>query len=277
MRFKLPTFADDNNDDDVAVDDDDDVVDDDDGIAALLMQTKPAPLGQFALDGKLFYEADAGNPYALQDVCFTLAGWVHAAVVVESLRMHSVPVKAMQSLWWLRHDGEDASSADPVLLKAIKWLAQFLPSDAKAYTSFTKLDDIDFQEELRRNGGKSASSSSTSSMTSQQQQQKQQRRQRQRRSMIAVSSYDALDSFNGEFAFDRMLDIVQRGVDFYGATRVFPLKDASPPNVKLFLSIDRYRTDLATMTKYSSVDPLSGSQIWGALGHYSRDIQHTAL
>jgi hypothetical protein len=47
-------------------------------------------------------------------------------------RAHSELPGSFASLWWAKHEGETyLDGAVPVLLKAIRWMAQFLPNDDK--------------------------------------------------------------------------------------------------------------------------------------------------
>ena len=97
--------------------------------------TKMPPLGHFDINGSSPHEV--ARPTALHYVTFDLVGWVHAALLVESVRKHAELPNAMQSLWWARH--QDTPNDEPVLAKAMVWLNQFLPKDPKMYTEWTEI------------------------------------------------------------------------------------------------------------------------------------------
>jgi hypothetical protein len=94
--------------------------------------SKPAPLGHFGPNGEQPHES--AGPNALHDMAFNLAGWVHAALVVEAVRANSELPGSMASLWWVREEGE-SKAEDPVLMKALRYLLQFLPTNPAAYTA----------------------------------------------------------------------------------------------------------------------------------------------
>ena len=125
----------------------------------------------------------------------------------------------------MRHTG-DAHNDQPVLLKAIRWLSQFLPGDANMYKTWTEPID----------------------------------------GMAINFPYSQIE----HFAFDRMLEIIHYGVQFYGLKRVFP--DTTTKPVKTVLNWPLYSTEAASMTQFSSVDPDSGMRAWPALGIYERRV-----
>jgi len=96
--------------------------------------TKVAPIGHFGLDGSPPHETT--RPTALHYVTFNLIGWIHLALAVEAARQHSELPGAMESLWWVRHEGMSKENDDPVLCKAIRWLSQYLPPKSEMYESW---------------------------------------------------------------------------------------------------------------------------------------------
>ena len=93
--------------------------------------------GHFNLDGSQPHETT--RPTALHYVTFNLIGWVHVAQVVEAAREHSEKPGSFLSLWSVKHDDEvDQPEAVPVLCKAIRWIAQFLPRDDLYYLQYTE-------------------------------------------------------------------------------------------------------------------------------------------
>jgi Alginate lyase len=183
--------------------------------------SKPYPIGHFALDGSQPHESSKGA--ALHYITFALAGWIHAAQTNEAARKNSELPDSFESLLWVRHEGDE--NGEPVLAKAIRWLARWLPPKSSSYEVLTapvKGMGIKFpflQEE--------------------------------------------------EFAFDRMLEIVQFGVGAYGARRVFGHKVTK--NVQLALAYPKYGTKRASLSDYSSIDPYSGTKAWSAFGAFERN------
>ena len=92
--------------------------------------TKPYPYGHFDRNGAL--PDELSRPIAFHYLTFTLVGWIHAALLVESARSNCELPGSIESLWWMRHEGATRQD-DPVLLKAVKWMIRYLPSDARMY------------------------------------------------------------------------------------------------------------------------------------------------
>ena len=93
------------------------------------------PLGHFTSDGAQPHETK--RPTALHYITFNLVGWVHIALIVESaIAKKDLPIGA-ESLWNCRHEG-DKPTDPPVLLKALRWYVQWLPTDSDAYTKVTE-------------------------------------------------------------------------------------------------------------------------------------------
>lgn len=185
--------------------------------------SKLAPDGQFGLDGSLYHEIS--RPTALHYIVVTLTGWVHAALLVEATRANEELPGAMESLFWVRHDG-DPHTAQPVLLKAIRWVSQFLPGSENMYKTTTQPVE----------------------------------------GMAVNFPYSQTEGFD----FDRLLEVIHQGVQYYGLKRVFP--DTTPKHVKTVLSWPLYSTEGSSFGKYSSVDPESGNRAWPALGMYQRRV-----
>jgi hypothetical protein len=91
--------------------------------------------GHFGSDGSQPYETI--RPTSLHYITFNLVGWIHNALIVESLRKNNVLPDSFPSLWWMRHSNETAADR-PVLLKAARWYIQFLPSDPAVYEHWTE-------------------------------------------------------------------------------------------------------------------------------------------
>jgi Alginate lyase len=92
--------------------------------------TKPFPLGHFGLRlGAQLHEI--GRATALHYITFNLLGWVHLALMCEAIKNNDVLLQSMESLIWLRHEGDP--DGDPVLMKAIRWLSQWLPPATSHY------------------------------------------------------------------------------------------------------------------------------------------------
>ncbi len=191
---------------------------------------QPAPTGHYAADGEPLNEVD--RPTAMHYVTFTLVGWVHAAQLLEGLRVHTELPGAMESLWESLHpaDTEHTLSATPatahvavpILLKATRWLVKYLPTSAQAYHQYT--EPVPGMEVS-----------------------------------FPFSQTDA-------FAFDRMRDIVHTAVQYYGVDQVF--LDPSSDQATTFFSISPYSTDMISIFQYSSVNPDSGTRAWAGLGVY---------
>lgn len=99
--------------------------------------SKEAPDGHFDKDGAQPHEIN--KPTALHLVTVNVAGWIHAALINEAARDHSELPGSFRSLWWVKHESDSRKGKGlPVLLKAIRWLTQFLPSDPKLYKSWQK-------------------------------------------------------------------------------------------------------------------------------------------
>jgi hypothetical protein len=175
-----------------------------------------APYGHFAMDGS--QPQEVLRPDALHAVTFNLLGWIHAATIVEAIRLNEELPGAMESLFYMRHHGTQGD--DPVMLKAIRWLMQYLPDSNSYYKQLTKPT----------------------------------------KGMGVKWPFDQ----NDEFAFDRMLEIMHYGVQFYGLDRVFP--DTSKTNVKVALAWNQYSTKSATIDDWTSVDIDSGARLWPSLG-----------
>ena len=94
----------------------------------------PHPLGHFSDNGSQPHEYR--RPTGMHYVTFNLIGWIHTALVIDAARDHSESAIGMQSLFWVRHFGDD-KKAPPVLLKAIRWILQFLPPEAAYYEQYT--------------------------------------------------------------------------------------------------------------------------------------------
>ena len=125
----------------------------------------------------------------------------------------------------------------PVLLKAIRYLAQFLPDKSEGYNApFSPAPNKE------KNKGENKDKSSWQWLG------------------VRVP-------FRQEepFCFDRLLEVVQIGVNVYGPKAVFPESSASSD---LALKLSPYSTQRASFSLYSSVgDPAgSGQRPWGALG-----------
>jgi len=82
--------------------------------------TKPYPLGHFSPDGSQPYELMRTN--CLHYITFNLVGWMHAALMVESLRKAELPKDSLLSLFWVRHEDAININIPPVLLKATWWI-----------------------------------------------------------------------------------------------------------------------------------------------------------
>jgi anti-sigma28 factor (negative regulator of flagellin synthesis) len=96
--------------------------------------SRPHPLGHFALDGSPPNELK--RTISLHYITFNLAGWVHATIANEAVRRNSELENVMESLLWVRHEGDP--DGDPVLLKAIRWFAKWLPPTQAYYEKFTE-------------------------------------------------------------------------------------------------------------------------------------------
>jgi Alginate lyase len=181
---------------------------------------KPYPVGHFGFDGSQPHELS--RPTSLHYITFNLAGWIHVAMSNEAARKHSELPYSMESLLWIRHEGDP--DGEPVLLKAIRWYAQWLPPSAAYYERWTQPE----------------------------------------RGMHMGYPYEQDD----EFAFDRMLEIIEFGVGVYGAPRLFGSKPSKA--IRAALTYSRYSTKRATLSAYSSVHPDAGSKAWFAFGVYER-------
>jgi hypothetical protein len=175
-----------------------------------------APSGHFGMDGSQPHEVVASD--SLHAATFNLLGWIHAATIVEAVRLNEELPGAMESLFYMRHHGTRGD--DPVLLKAIRWLMQYLPESDSFYKKPTKPST----------------------------------------GMGVRWPYVQKEAF----AFDRMLEVMHYGVQFYGLERVFP--DTAKANVKVALAWDQYSTKSATIDDWTSVDIDSGARLWPSLG-----------
>jgi Alginate lyase len=182
--------------------------------------SRPYPLGHFALDGSQPHETK--RPTSLHYITFNMVGWVHVALMIEAIRENSELPLSMQSLLSVTHEGDP--TGEPVLIKAIRWFANWLPPVAAYYEKWSEPQD----------------------------------------GMYVSYPYKQTD----EYAFDRMLEIIQFGVGAYGVKRLFG--DKIPAAIQVALFYPRYSTKRATMTAYSSVDPDSGSKAWPGLGVYDQ-------
>jgi hypothetical protein len=89
------------------------------------------PNGHYAYDGTPRNEIM--RPTSLHYVTFNLVGWIHIASIVESLRTDNASFDDhIPSVWEMKHENSTSNDA-PVLLKAIRWLCQYLPEDPKIY------------------------------------------------------------------------------------------------------------------------------------------------
>ena len=111
----------------------DDLVDAAMGRLLYRLQT-PYPLGHFAANGSQPHEYR--RPTAMHYVTFNLIGWIHMGLVIEAARNHSLSSLGMQSLFWVRHYGDDKKEP-PVLLKGIRWILNFLPPETIYYEKYT--------------------------------------------------------------------------------------------------------------------------------------------
>jgi hypothetical protein len=234
--------------------------------------SQPAPLGHFTLNGQPFY--DTGKPSALHDATTTIKCWLHLATVVEAIRANEQPAGAIESLWWTRHVDSSPQSqpqtaealsqlSKPVLLKAVQWLLRYLPAESTAYFQYTTLRSSPTPETV--DGG-------TRSIFNPE-------------GVNGTLEVDAYYSFpyqqSTPFAYDRFLEIIHAACKIYGVEAVFPQTNSSSSgsgNNEVFakrinaaLSNDLYyNVHVASFTPYSSVDPSSGSRIWGELGIAAR-------
>lgn len=94
----------------------------------------PYPLGHFSSNGSQPHEYR--RPTAMHYVTFNLIGWIHTGLVIDAARNHSISTLGMQSLFWVRHFGDDKKDP-PVLLKAIRWLLRFLPPSSAFFEKYT--------------------------------------------------------------------------------------------------------------------------------------------
>jgi Alginate lyase len=69
-----------------------------------------------------------------------------------------------------------------------------------------------------------------------------------------------------DYAFDRMLEIINFGVGVYGVKRLFGSHPSDAVNIAV--SYSRYSTKQAMMNQYSSIDPDSGTRAWPGLGGF---------
>lgn len=223
--------------------------------------TQPYPNGHFAANGSQPYETEWSNvPAALHYASLNLIGWIHAALVVDSVSNNAIVSGVMPSLWELRHvphsktvtdslglsptteelmdhlhaapnvRSDEANENLPVLLKAIRYLAQFLPDEKNGFDAYTT---------TTYPSGNSAE-----------------------KGLLGMRfPFKQEEPFN----FDRILEIVQIGVKIYGANNVFPNPSAS---VEYALKFGVYSTTRASFGKFSSISnpAMSGQRSWGALG-----------
>jgi hypothetical protein len=217
--------------------------------------SQPAPLGQFALSGEPYYEV--GKPTAFHDATVTLASWLHVASVVEAVRANDQPRGAMESLWWVRHVGEDTSSsstsrAPPVLLKAVQWLLRYLPSDPQAYTQYSDISRPNVEPDSLN--GNIANNNVSAGIR-------------------YIFPYDQ----RTPYAYDRLLEILHMASKIYSMNRIFPKEellrsDQYARRVAAATMYPIYNVHVATFTNYSSVDPASATRIWGELGVLEKRI-----
>jgi hypothetical protein len=93
--------------------------------------SKVWPDGHHAYNGTPSYQLTMAT--SLHYVTFTLLNWIHIALIVESLRMEILSLAvSLHSIWEMKHENSTADDP-PVLLKAIRWLCQYLPNNPKAY------------------------------------------------------------------------------------------------------------------------------------------------
>lgn len=211
----------------------------------------------------------------LHFACFNLLGWIHAGLAVDAISANSVIPGVIPSLFAVRHApyakkitdilglspqasrvaeylkkgasaanwvaAEGAAGGDgkslPVILKAIRYLAQFLPDDneaARAYSTTSFPGEAHFKN-----------------------------KDKDMNSLLGIKFPFRQDE---PFNFDRLLEIVQLGVGIYGASNVFPSLGGAVPDAVGKWS--PYSTARASFGRYSSVlDPSSsGQRSWGALG-----------
>ena len=201
----------------------------------LFRLASPHPIGHFDADGGQPHES--GRPTGLHYLTFNLAGWVHAALICEAVRMRAAVPAAELSLWLVTHghdnneedhneedheDNDNDKEAQPVLCKAIRYLSTYLPARAAQYEQYTQPEED---------------------------------------GMGVSWPFEQADAF----AFDRMLEIVRVGVRVYGLEALFP-GGAVPQNVRVALDYPLYSTRPATHSKFSSVHPDSGNRAWPSLG-----------
>ena len=224
--------------------------------------SKRYPEGHFQLDGTQPYEMERPEkPAALHYATYNLVGWIHAALAVDSISKHGEIPGIVPSLWAVRHEGytapvieqigisppafvtnaffqqgptafeahqgDDASL--PVLLKAIRWMAQYLP------------------DQDQEAGVKAYTSAATSAAETKK-----------------VKFPYRMDE---AFKFDRLLEVVQIGCQIYGTHNIFPESTAATKSKAGKLKITTpYSVNLASFSKYSSVSPESGQRSWGGVG-----------
>ena len=94
----------------------------------------PYPLGHFAVNGSQPHEYR--RPTGMHYVTFNLIGWIHTGLVIDAARNHSPSAMGMQSIFWVRHYG-DGKHDPPVLLKAIRWILNFLPPESIYFEQYT--------------------------------------------------------------------------------------------------------------------------------------------
>jgi hypothetical protein len=162
-----------------------------------------------------------------------LANWVHAATINEHLRQASEIPDAFPSLWTLKHSAEASDKhAQPVLLKAVKWLAQYLPVKDKYYLKEWIADP-------------SVVGDMSSTLPD----------------MAVTFPFHQKKSFY----FDRMLEILRYGVNVYGVHAIFEetgIKGAA----KTAYYFPLYSVDVGMHTSYASTVYESGTRIWPSLG-----------
>ena len=247
-----------------------------------------------------------------------LLGWLHAALAVDAVSANAAVSGVMPSLWAVRHGGRgnkvtqstglsppagavlgylqsrrnhgvgssELTSDSPVLLKAIRFLARFLPDKEEGYAKpATPAAPAQAAAEpvvgKASKGAKSGSSSSGGGGGGKGGKGgKGARRGRELKSGGGGSEVSASEASwpalgvrvpfrqQSPFCFDRLLHIVQIGLRVYGAKAVFPKPTPATELAVKLAQLQPYSTARASFTPFSSVGDPSGSGLrsWAAMG-----------
>lgn len=188
--------------------------------------SKTAPVGHFGLDGSQPNEVIRQD--ALHLMTLNLAGWIHAALLNEAISANDFLPRSMKSLWLVKHDAEkNDPKAKPVLLKAIRYLTQFLPVDAKNYGKVWKA------------GFKAPA-------------------------MTTKFPFGQSDDFNFDRMLEIIRNGIQ--VYGMNAVMGGSKLSEAPPSVQAAISYPLYSTEISVLSARSSIPPSSGLRPWSALG-----------